>query len=50
MSKKEDTRKMVSIAENYRIRGACFVAAPMAVTTVTGMRLLMKMTQHTKLA
>jgi len=38
------------IAENYRIRGARYEAAPTAITTVAGLRLLMEVAQHAQLA
>jgi len=38
------------ITEVYRIRGARFEAAPTAITTVAGLRLLMEVAQHAQLA
>lgn len=41
---------MKPITEDYRIRGARFEAAPTAITTVAGLRLLMEVAQHAQLA
>lgn len=40
---------MKPISEFYRIRGARFEAAPTAITTVAGLRLLMEVAQHAQL-
>lgn len=41
---------MKTITEVYRICGARFEAAPTAITTVAGLRLLMEVAQHAQLA